>query len=45
MSFSALKLCEKEQTRNEMNAQNPFLNDEFGHLVEFSKKFIGNQVN
>ena len=45
MSFSELKLGELTSCRNEMNAQNPFLNDEFGHLLEFSKKFMGNQVN
>ena len=45
MSFSELKLGEMSNCRNEMNAQNLFLNDEFGHLVEFSKKFVGNQVN
>lgn len=45
MSFSELKLCELLICRNEMNAQSSFLNDEFGHLEEFSEKLIGNRVN
>lgn len=45
MSFSELKLCELLICRNEMNAQNSLLNDEFGHLKEFSEKLIGNRVN
>ena len=44
MGFSEMKLCEIAKCRNEMNAQNTFLNDEFGHLFEFSKKNIGNNV-
>lgn len=45
MGFSELKLCELLICRNEMNAQNSFLNDEFGHLEEFSEKSVGNRVN
>ena len=45
MSFSELKLGEIAKRRNEMNAQNYFLNDEFGHLIEFSENYVRNQVN
>ena len=44
MGFSEMKLCEIAKHRNEMNAQNKILNDEFGHLFEFCKKNIGNNV-
>jgi hypothetical protein len=45
MSFSELKLGEMSNCRNEMNAQNLFLNDEFGHFKEFSAKIMLNKVN
>jgi hypothetical protein len=45
MSFSELKLGELASCRNEMNAQNLFLNDEFGHFKELSAKLMMNKVN
>ncbi len=41
MSFSDLKLFELLNVCNEMNAQNHFENDEFGHFKDFSEKMDG----